>query len=91
MILYIIWEIIPCSILLILFWSTGKTHKDVVIGSAIPPNGGADDYLTDEEASGFFNNDFRYDSDEDNVILPGSYQTPSNFTTPYATSPSIIN
>lgn len=85
----------------------GKTHKGVVIGTAAPPKTGDEFafdgiflfylylylYLFSfiEETNGFFNNDFRYDSDseEQSIIFAGSYQMPASFNTPYATSPAV--
>uniref|UniRef100_A0A7S4IRS0 THH1/TOM1/TOM3 domain-containing protein n=1 Tax=Vannella robusta TaxID=1487602 RepID=A0A7S4IRS0_9EUKA len=87
--MYFSWEVVPCVILLILFWSVGKKHRGVVLGSKNTQKS-ADEYSLDEEPSGFFNNDFRYDSDSDenSILYPSSYATPASFNTPYATSPA---
>ena len=119
--LYIWWEIVPASILLMLFWNVGKKYKTVVIGSTTAPRDHDDFVLEGREKNrnprlgvvsysvsyfepdsdswdvhtgentGFFSNDFRYDSDSDELV--GLMGTPGSYHTPYATSPAtgVIN
>lgn len=67
-----------------------KKYKTVVIGNTTAPRN-HDDFVLEGENTGFFSNDFRYDSDSDELV--GLMGTPSSFHTPYATSPAtgVIN
>ena len=46
--LYTWWEVIPATILLVLFWSVGKTHKTITIGSVAAPKHD-DDFVMEGE------------------------------------------
>jgi len=84
--LYTFWEIVPALLLIILFWEvSGRSHKQMRKPQQAAPI--QDGLLEDEEQSGIFSNDLRYDSDEDDRYPPLLDFSPANYVTPYATTP----